>query len=144
MPYAFDNGISQDPPAGDIEYILITNEQFEEAMAAMMAGKRISIVGGVLSFIDPEEYTPEPENPLSKPLLRAKFRLVMLRNGYGSAAIAAGIASITDELVREETQIEWEDSPQFYRYQAAIINITMALGISEEDVDRIWTEGTNA
>lgn len=143
MPYAFDNGISQDPPDGDVEYILITDEQFQEAIAAMMSGKRVSIVGGVLSFIDPETYEPEPENPLSKPMLRAKFRLAMLRNGYGSAAIAAGIASITDEMVREETQIEWEDSPQFYRYQAVVINLTMALGISEEDVDRIWTEGVN-
>lgn len=60
MPYAAEGCISHDPIDGGVE---ITEAQYAEGLAAMLEGKRVSIVGGfhVAAVEAPGEPDPDPE-----------------------------------------------------------------------------------
>lgn len=64
--YAFDGGVTTTPEQGEIE---ITEEQYQNAIAAMMDGKSIKVENGVMLIVD----TPvvEPEGPTGVELVTA-------------------------------------------------------------------------
>lgn len=61
MPYAAENKISQSPIEGGVE---ITQEQYREALAGMLAGKIVSVENGFELVDPPEPEKPEPETPV--------------------------------------------------------------------------------
>jgi len=63
MPYAADDQISTDPIEGGIE---ITQQQYQDALAAMLNGKEVVVENGQMVLRDPppqEETQPETEDP---------------------------------------------------------------------------------
>lgn len=63
MPYATNGQISIAPIKGGIE---ITQQQYQDALAAMLEGKEVAIEDGQMVLRDPppkEEPQPEPEDP---------------------------------------------------------------------------------
>ena len=61
MPYAAEGRISQDPIPDGIE---ITEQQYQQGLAGMLAGEHIQIVGGELVVGPLPEPEPEPEPEL--------------------------------------------------------------------------------
>ncbi|MGO7533109.1 hypothetical protein [Rhizobium leguminosarum] len=67
MPYAAEGQISTDPIEGGIE---ITDEQYAEAIGAVIAGKLIKIENGQMVIVDPSdggETDPISDNITSAP-----------------------------------------------------------------------------
>lgn len=65
MPYASENAVSRDELPGGVE---ITEEQYQQAIAALVAGKHVTIEGGFAIVDPPVAPDPEPE-PVEPPTL---------------------------------------------------------------------------
>ena len=74
-----------------------------------------------------------------KPLTRRQFKLVLLENGLLDK-ISETIAKITDETLRMQIQIEYEDSITFERDNPSLIQLYKLLGLKESQVDRMWEQ----
>lgn len=75
-----------------------------------------------------------------KPLTRRQFKLVLLEYGL-LYKISDAIAKITDETLRMQIQIEYEDSITFERNNPSLIQLYKLLGLKESQVDSMWEEG---
>ena len=95
--------------------------------------------------LNPELYlTAEQQRQLYlqtlKPLTRRQFKLVLLQQGLLDK-VATAISNITDENLRLRIQIEYEDSTTFERENETLAQLYKALGLKENQVDRMWEEG---
>ncbi len=73
MPYAADGRLGHDPIPGGIE---ITDQQYHQGLAGMLAGEHIQIIAGSF-FVGPKpepEPEPEPDTPLDWPAMIAARR----------------------------------------------------------------------
>lgn len=90
MPYAKNGQISTEPIEGGIE---ITAEQYDEALAGMLAGRVVSVDEG-FAVIDPPE--PEPQEP-TPPAPRTQFSVREFRQRFTLAEqVAIRAASMTN------------------------------------------------
>ena len=96
MPYATENQISQAPIADGIE---ITEAQYQEALAGMLAGKLVTIHGG-FSVIDPPPREPESE-PESLPPAYPQFSALEMLDLFTEAEQLAVVeATMTSPAVK--------------------------------------------
>jgi len=65
MPYASENAVSRDELPGGVE---ITEDQYQQAIAALVAGQHVTIEGGFAIIDPPVVPDPEPE-PVEPPTL---------------------------------------------------------------------------
>ena len=93
MPYAAPGRISYEPIDGGIE---ITEQQYQDGLAGMLAGKHIQIINGEffvgpLPVPDPEP-VPEPTFKEEAAALNAEYQadLANLAQLYATAAMAGG------------------------------------------------------
>ena len=93
-------------------------------------------VTGVFETILVETLTP---NTISA----RQIRLWLLQNGISLQMVADAINSITDPSVRDSVSIEWEYAPYIERNHPMLISLGQALGLSEADIDRGFTEAVN-
>jgi hypothetical protein len=79
MPYATAGGVSRADMSGDPTWIEITDEQYAQALAGMVAGKLVSIEDG-FDLVDPPTPTPEePPAPEPQPRTTLSSREYLMR-----------------------------------------------------------------
>lgn len=112
MPYAADGQISHGPLEGGIA---ITEAQYAEALAGMLAGEHVQVIGGALVVGPLPEVEPEPD---PEPTMeQRRQRLTVANNAGYEAAIGELTADYPpSEIATWERQraeaIAWEADPQ--------------------------------
>jgi hypothetical protein len=100
MPYATNGQISTAPIEGGIE---ITQQQYQDALAAMLEGKEVAIEDGQMVLRDPppqEETQPEPEDPATPvyPVFAPLELLELFNEGEQLAVVAATMSNAAIKL----------------------------------------------
>jgi len=72
-----------------------------------------------------------------------QIRLWLLQNGISLQMVSDAIATIEDTLTRDSVSIEWEYAPYIERSHPMLVPLGQALGLSEADIDRGFTEAVN-
>jgi hypothetical protein len=83
----------------------------------------------------------EPTTPAS--ISSRQIRLWLLQNGISLQMVSDAIASIEDPITRDSVSIEWEYAPYIERSHPMLVPLGQALGLSEADIDRGFTEAVN-
>lgn len=95
-----------------------------------------------------ENFTPIPEKiiikkeTIPKNISAMQLRLWLFKNGILTSDVEKAIDSVEDESVRQELMIKWEYASSFERNNMYIDYIASYLGLSEEDVDRVFLQGS--
>ena len=79
---------------------------------------------------------PAPVKPTSVTMRQA--RLALLQAGYYSS-VQTAINAIEDPVFRQESQIEWEYAATVDRVSPFTQGMATALGLSETDMDNLFT-----
>jgi hypothetical protein len=69
--------------------------------------------------------------------------LWLLQNGISLQMVYDAILTIEDTLTRDSVSIEWEYAPYIERSHPMLVPLGQALGLSESDIDRGFTEAVN-
>jgi len=72
-----------------------------------------------------------------------QIRLWLLQNGISLQMVYDAILTIEDTLTRDSVSIEWEYAPYIERSHPMLVPLAQALGLSESDIDRGFTEAVN-
>jgi hypothetical protein len=92
-----------------------------------------------------EGNTPEPADPIPVPVITSvtmrQARLALLGVGLLDDVDAA-IASIEDPTAKRAAQIEWEYANTLERNSTWVQNLATALGLTEEQLDDLFTEAS--
>jgi hypothetical protein len=83
----------------------------------------------------------EPTTPAS--ISSRQIRLWLLQNGISLQMVYDAILTIEDTLTRDSVSIEWEYAPYIERSHPMLVPLAQALGLSESDIDRGFTEAVN-
>ena len=79
----------------------------------------------------------------SPPSISARqIRLWLIEHGVSLATIDSAIAAIPDALLREKTKVEWEFAPYVERTHPMINAIGEQLGLTPEQIDQAFVEGS--
>lgn len=84
------------------------------------------------------EPTVEEKRAAMLSLTARQFKLGLVRNSISLDTVAAQIAAITDDLERQEAEIEWQTAAQFERLNPLVVSIASAIGLTDEQVDTMW------
>ncbi|ASY63467.1 hypothetical protein SJ05684_c20250 [Sinorhizobium sojae CCBAU 05684] len=80
----------------------------------------------------------------SLPRLTArKLRVGLLRAGISPRQVTAAIDAMPASVDREKAQIEWEYATTFARADRIVATISTALGLSDAQIDAMWTDALN-
>lgn len=94
-------------------------------------------------------YTIENIDPINIPVIipqtisARQIRLWLLQNGISLQMVSDAIATIEDPITRDSVSIEWEYAPYIERSHPMLVPLAQALGLSEADIDRGFTEAVN-
>ncbi|MBX6333969.1 hypothetical protein IRY61_01350 [Candidatus Saccharibacteria bacterium] len=150
--YAIENGIGTgEVPEGGIE---ITAEQYSEALDAIAEGYVISVEGGELAFIAPQEPEPEPEEPEEpepeEPELTPEEELQRWRDEMQVSRLQArmalhtfGLFDAVDAMMNDpETPLlyreAWLNAQYFRRMSPTVLAMADKLGLSEGQLDELF------
>lgn len=154
MPFARDGEISQSPLDGGVE---ITDQQYRDALAGMLAGKLVTITEGSFAVIDPPEPEPEPEPavPPVVPQSVSRFQIITglalvgwiteqeaedaAATGEIPAAVAAVISALPDDTAKFVARMKWRTFHTAYRDDELVNALAAAEGKSQADVDAFFT-----
>lgn len=95
---------------------------------------------GAWVHVPPARPTPEEARAQLPPISRRQLRLTLVRNGIALDLVAALIEAMPDGLPKEEVRIEWDDAATFQRLHPTLILIGDKLGMTPDQVDRLWIE----
>lgn len=109
------------------------SELEQELYAAAIAA------GNIAPYVPPPPLTPEEERAALADLTARQFRLGLLSAGIAPSQVAATIAAMPDGLDKERAGIEWEYAPTFSRTHPLISTVAGAMGLSEEQIDDMWS-----
>lgn len=131
MPYAANNVVSRAPIPGGIE---ITDEQYKSAIAAMAAGKVVSIDGG-FNLVDPGQ-TPQPptQPPTIEELRAAKLAEIDAAFSQEANSLLSGYpeAERLTWPIQQQEALSWEaDNEAETPY---LDGLAAARGIAREDM----------
>ncbi|MDK1489682.1 hypothetical protein QN219_06370 [Sinorhizobium sp. 7-81] len=73
------------------------------------------------------------------PLTARQLRLGLVNSGLALAQVDAVIEAMPDGPEKETARIEWEYATTFVRGHAFITAISGALGLSEMEIDKMWS-----
>lgn len=77
-------------------------------------------------------------NPIVIPetISARQVRLWLLNNNIPLSQVDVAINTISDELLREKTRVEWEYAPYIERHHPLIGGLAQYLGLSSEQIDQ--------
>ncbi|WP_457660170.1 MULTISPECIES: hypothetical protein [Sinorhizobium] len=87
-------------------------------------------------------YTPPTQEEVraNMPILTARqFRIGLVRGGFTLAQVTSAIEAMPEGASKEEAKIEWEYATTFDRMHPLIASVGAALGLSDEQIDAMWT-----
>ena len=81
-----------------------------------------------------------PEPVIPDTVTARQIRLWLVLNGHALSQVEAAIDAIPDAQQREVARIEWEYAPYVERSHPMLVPVAAALGLSQADIDRAFTE----
>lgn len=99
---------------------------------------KAGLYGSIFPYEAPPEKTAEELREQMQSLARVDYRLRMKKAGVTTSVIDAAIAAVTDEELREDYEIIWEDSQQFARLDPLVIVVFEFAGKTPGQADAIW------
>lgn len=73
------------------------------------------------------------------PLTARQFRLGLVNAGISPSTVTATIAALPAGADRDKAQIEWEFATTFNRMHPLIATVGAALGLTDVQIDAMWT-----
>lgn len=101
---------------------------------------QVLAVGGIASYVPPTVEVARAQMPT---ITRRQLRLSLVRNGISLASVDAAIAGMPEGQAKTEAQIEWADAASFERLHPTLTMIGAALGLSEAQIDAMWTQASS-
>lgn len=71
-----------------------------------------------------------------------QIRLWLIENGFSLISIDSIIDSISDNMLKEKTKIEWEFSPYVERNHPMINTLGAVLGLTSEQIDQAFIQAS--
>ncbi|MDX0615164.1 hypothetical protein GOD03_11785 [Sinorhizobium medicae] len=87
----------------------------------------------------PSPPTPEEIRAAMPKLSARQFRIGLVRGGFTLAQVTSVIEAMPEGATKEEAKIEWEYATTFDRMHPLIASVGAALGLSDEQIDAMWT-----
>lgn len=118
---------------------------FNSAQEHLITKEHIELTSNELDrFLNPQNYMSEEEKLAiyrrSLPALtRRQFKLALLKNGMLDQ-IESAIMIIEDHFIRSVIQIEYNEATEFHRTSESILTMCRMLGLSDTQVDSMWSE----
>jgi len=141
MPYATTGGVSRADMSGNSDWIEISDEQYDEALAGMQAGKIVSVENG-FALVDPpapEEppaLDPEPPGPPTV-VTRAQGKAALIQAGLW-ADVLAYVDAIADPTEQALARVALDDTTEWRRDSPFLATAAAALGLSETQLDDLF------
>ncbi|PTM92863.1 DUF4376 domain-containing protein [Mycoplana dimorpha] len=141
--YAFEGGVSRDARPNAIE---ITEQQYQDGIEGMLAGKLVTINGG-FAVIDPPKPEPEPE-PEPEPVdLAAYARDLSWRTRVDGTTINSVPVRLDDgslALINGMVGLAERDAERTFNFDSAagIVTLTAAQAITFGEAIGVWVQLT--
>ncbi|MDK1493364.1 hypothetical protein QN219_25505 [Sinorhizobium sp. 7-81] len=100
------------------------------------------VPGYIFKWIDGEWMAEEIPKlpPVHMPALSSRqIRLGLVSSGFTLAQVSAIIEAMPDGADKETARIEWEYATTFNRTHPLIGSVGVALGLTDEQIDTMWT-----
>jgi hypothetical protein len=81
--------------------------------------------------------------PVPETISARQIRLWLINNGIELSQVESVINNIEDPLTRETIKVEWEYAPYIERNHSMLIPLAEALGLTQQEIDRAFLEGSN-
>jgi hypothetical protein len=88
------------------------------------------------------KYIQSLVKPLPSTISARQIRLWLLQNNISLQMISNVINSISDPYQKEYISIEWEYAPYIERNHPMLVPLAIALGLTEEDINRAFIEAS--
>ncbi|MEJ8474590.1 hypothetical protein [Roseibium algae] len=122
----------------DFAYGLRPEDGSRNAMQVREAVSDFLASGGeVTTYAPPTDEQLREEMP---PLSARQFRLGLITSGRVLEQVDEAIAVIEDAQDRAAAQIEWQYATSFRRLHPLVVNLSIHLGFTPEEVDALWME----
>jgi hypothetical protein len=94
--------------------------------------------------IMPRAATPDNLTPVEiiQTVSARQIRLWLIQNGIDLNTIDEIISLIPDPALRSYTKVEWEYAPYIERNHPMLVPLAIALGLTEEDINRAFIEAS--
>jgi hypothetical protein len=141
MPYARNGGVSRADKSGDPAWIEISDEQYDDALAGMAAGKLVSIDGGFAMVDPPKPEEPpalEPEPPGPPTIVtRAQGKAALITAGLWDDVLAY-VDGITDPTQQALARVALDDTTEWRRDSPFLATAAAALGLTDQQLDDLF------
>lgn len=95
-----------------------------------------ALAGSVAPYKQP---TAAERRALMPALTRRQFKLGLLENGISAQTVLQTIEAMPDGMDKEVARIEWDDATSFERLHPLVSSIGGSLGLTEAQIDAMWT-----
>lgn len=95
-----------------------------------------AIEGAVEAYQPPSDAERRALMPV---LTRRQFKLGLLENGISAQTVLQTIEAMPDGIDKEVARIEWDDATSFERLHPLVSSIGGSLGLTEAQIDAMWT-----
>ena len=82
--------------------------------------------------------TAEELRQTMPPLTARRFRLGLINAGIALTEVDDQIALIADPVEKGIAEVEWQFASSFDRLHPLVVTISLALGLTPEEVDSLW------
>jgi hypothetical protein len=89
------------------------------------------------------DYIQSLVKPLPSTISARQIRLWLLQNNISLQMISDVINGISDPYQKEYISIEWEYAPYIERNHPMLVPLAIALGLTEEDINRAFIEASS-
>ncbi|KSV84532.1 hypothetical protein N183_11950 [Sinorhizobium sp. Sb3] len=93
----------------------------------------------VHAYVPPPELTDEEKRATMQPLTARQLRLGLVNAGISPSTVTATIGGMADGPDKDKAQIEWEYASTFNRTHPLIATVGAALGLTDVQIDAMWT-----
>jgi hypothetical protein len=98
-----------------------------------------ALAGDVAAYVPPADPTPEEARARLPNLTARQIRLGLIANGFTLDQVQTAIDAIPDAAQKAAAQVEWEYATQFERLHPLVASVGSALGLTDEQIDTLWT-----
>jgi len=122
----------------------INGQLVSEWLTVDVTEEECDFLTGGYRFIDEVWVAPEPlESVIEIPqtISKMKLRMQLILSGVPLASIYAAIEQIPNSVQKEIVYTKWEHAVTFERTDETLNAMAQMLGMTEEQLDEIFTEG---
>jgi len=98
------------------------------------------LIDGVITEYTPPEPTTEEVRQRMQPLTARQLRIGLITNGIQLSQVTATINAMPAGQDKEVALVEWEYATTFTRMHPLIATVGAALGLTDVQIDTMWSE----